>query len=258
MRLSANFLRPERRSTGGQVILKPTSGRSENRPDLLFCGWSPLRNRTVDLLLTMHTSLGSLPGKHFPAGRRQVPIWLLPPPAAPAIAQPIAPAVVGTGPCPACAASARGWPAIQARPVGLHAGQPRPGRRSTDGQTNFPIPPAQGPKAALSRRFPTARGKLNHCPYLHLAGSHRRQPRSIAEPNDTRPSQIRALTWPNSGPSRRSSLETINIAEPQLSPLSYIEESASGARCPARHEGLTHPSCLRPRTPCVTICCTLS
>ena len=38
----------------------------------LTCG-APLRNRTVDLLLTMHTSLGSLPGKHFPqaAGRRR-------------------------------------------------------------------------------------------------------------------------------------------------------------------------------------------
>jgi hypothetical protein len=54
VRLSANFLRPERRSTDGQVILKRTSGRSENRPDLLFCG-APLRNRTVDLLLTMET-----------------------------------------------------------------------------------------------------------------------------------------------------------------------------------------------------------
>ena len=33
---------------------------------------APLRNRTVDLLLTMHTSLGSLPGKRFPqaAGKR--------------------------------------------------------------------------------------------------------------------------------------------------------------------------------------------
>jgi hypothetical protein len=52
VRLSANFLRPERRSTYGQVILKRTSGQSENRPDLPFCG-APLRNRTVDLLLTM-------------------------------------------------------------------------------------------------------------------------------------------------------------------------------------------------------------
>jgi hypothetical protein len=91
LRLSANSLRPERRSTDGQVILKKTAGRSENRPDLLLCG-APLRNRTVDLLLTMHTSVGSLPGKHFPAGRRQAPIWLLPRPAASAIAQAIAPA----------------------------------------------------------------------------------------------------------------------------------------------------------------------
>ena len=52
VRLSANFLRPERRSTDGQMILKRTSGPSETRPDLLFCG-APLRNRTVDLLLTM-------------------------------------------------------------------------------------------------------------------------------------------------------------------------------------------------------------
>jgi hypothetical protein len=59
VRLSANFLRPERRSTDGQVILKRTSGRSENRPDLLFCG-APLRNRTVDLLLTIENPLGSL------------------------------------------------------------------------------------------------------------------------------------------------------------------------------------------------------
>jgi hypothetical protein len=52
VRLSANFLRPERRSTDGQMILKRTSDRSETRPDLLFSG-APLRNRTVDLLLTM-------------------------------------------------------------------------------------------------------------------------------------------------------------------------------------------------------------
>jgi hypothetical protein len=52
VRLSANSLRPERRSTDGQVILKRTSGRSESRPDLLFCG-APLRNRTADLLLAM-------------------------------------------------------------------------------------------------------------------------------------------------------------------------------------------------------------
>ena len=34
---------------------------------------APLRNRTIDLLLTMHTSVGSLPGRHFPqaAGKRR-------------------------------------------------------------------------------------------------------------------------------------------------------------------------------------------
>jgi hypothetical protein len=55
VRLSANFPCPERRSTDGQVILERTSGRSENRLDLLRCG-APLRNRTVDLLLTMYRS----------------------------------------------------------------------------------------------------------------------------------------------------------------------------------------------------------
>ena len=66
------LLRPERRSTDGQMILKVTPDRSEVPPDLLLCG-APLRNRTVDLLLTIHTSLGSLPGKHFPqaAGERR-------------------------------------------------------------------------------------------------------------------------------------------------------------------------------------------
>src|ERR1039457_7111415 len=47
------LLRPERRSTDGQMILKVTPDRSEEPPDLLLCG-APLRNRTVDLLLTMN------------------------------------------------------------------------------------------------------------------------------------------------------------------------------------------------------------
>jgi hypothetical protein len=47
-----NSQRPERRSTDGQVILKRTSARSEGPSDLLLCG-APLRNRTVDLLLTI-------------------------------------------------------------------------------------------------------------------------------------------------------------------------------------------------------------
>jgi hypothetical protein len=52
----------------------PCTGRGlrlGRRKTRLTCG-APLRNRTVDLLLTMHTSLGSLPGKRFPqaAGKR--------------------------------------------------------------------------------------------------------------------------------------------------------------------------------------------
>ena len=123
-----------------------------------------------------------------PAGRWQALIWILPRPAASAPPQAIAPAAeqqpVRVHAQPA-AAPARAWPASQARPVGLHAGQPRPGRLSTDGQTIFPIPPTQGPKTTLSRHFPTAREDLNQCAYLHLAGSHRRQPRSVTEPKDT-------------------------------------------------------------------------
>jgi len=48
----------------GPVRLDKTPGHDPNR--------APLRNRTVDLLLTIHTSLGSLPGNRFPqaAGKR--------------------------------------------------------------------------------------------------------------------------------------------------------------------------------------------
>ena len=59
---------------------------------------------------------------------------------------------------------ARTWPASQARPVGLHACHPRPLRRSKDGQTIFPIPPAQGPKTTLSRRFPDRQEEFEPVP----------------------------------------------------------------------------------------------
>jgi hypothetical protein len=52
VRLSANSLRPERRSDDGQMILQVILADQEPRSDLLFCG-APLRNRTVDLLLTI-------------------------------------------------------------------------------------------------------------------------------------------------------------------------------------------------------------
>ena len=62
---SAADRRPERRSDDGQMIFEASSAAREPGSDLGFRG-APLRDRTVDLLLTIHTSLGSLPGKHFP------------------------------------------------------------------------------------------------------------------------------------------------------------------------------------------------
>ena len=56
---SASDGRPERRSDDGQMILTAApAGRKPGR-DLLVCG-APLRNRTVDLLLTIWIFLGSL------------------------------------------------------------------------------------------------------------------------------------------------------------------------------------------------------
>ena len=44
--------RSQRRSDDGQVILKVLTAGRKPEPDLLVCR-APLRNRTVDLLLTM-------------------------------------------------------------------------------------------------------------------------------------------------------------------------------------------------------------
>jgi hypothetical protein len=52
VRLSANSVRPARRSNDGQANLDALSAAWELGPDLRFCG-APLRNRTVDLLLAM-------------------------------------------------------------------------------------------------------------------------------------------------------------------------------------------------------------
>ena len=54
VRLGANSARPARRSNDGQAILEPLPATQEPGSDLRFCG-APLRNRTVDLLLTMET-----------------------------------------------------------------------------------------------------------------------------------------------------------------------------------------------------------
>jgi len=53
VRLSANSPRPARRSNDGQAILDLLPAARELGPDLRFRG-VPLRNRTVDLLLTMN------------------------------------------------------------------------------------------------------------------------------------------------------------------------------------------------------------
>ena len=114
----------------------------------------------------MHTSLGSLPGKHFPQGRRQAPIWLLPRPAASAIAQAIAPAAeqqlarvheqrAPRPPAPGLPFKPGLWGCMPTTHV--HSDGQR------NGQTIFPIPPAHGPKTTLSRRFPITR-KLEPVP----------------------------------------------------------------------------------------------
>ena len=54
VRLSANSARPARRSTDGQAILDVLPAAGKLGSDLRFCR-APLRNRTVDLLLTMET-----------------------------------------------------------------------------------------------------------------------------------------------------------------------------------------------------------
>ncbi|MCW2905622.1 MAG: hypothetical protein JWL68_411, partial [Actinomycetia bacterium] len=99
----------------------------------------------------------------LPTDRRRAPVWLLPRPGScpglrrlrslrPSRLQPSSswhgsmPSVCSVRPRLVC----------QAWPPGLYAGQPRPLRRSKDGQTIFPIPAAQGPKTTLSRRFPIA------------------------------------------------------------------------------------------------------
>jgi hypothetical protein len=53
VRLSVNSARPARRSSDGQMILNDLPATQKAGPDLRFRG-APLRNRTVDLLLTMN------------------------------------------------------------------------------------------------------------------------------------------------------------------------------------------------------------
>jgi hypothetical protein len=141
--------------------------------------WSPLieSNRRPSPYHLKSSRFSARQG--LPAGRRQAVTRILPQPAASAATPAIAPAA-GQQPAPVhaqpAATPARACPAAQARPVGLHADQQRPLRRSNDGQTILPIPPVQGTEPALNRHSPIARKNLNQCPYLHLPGSHRWHP----------------------------------------------------------------------------------
>src|SRR6476660_4213631 len=125
--------RSERRSDDGRMILRSTRAGQKPPLDLLFCG-APLRNRTVDLLLTIWTFLGSLPTLR-PLGQQQ------PPPTRPVrelrpVGKPCRlRETTRVSPDPANGRDHGYWHAIQAHSVRLSPARPRPGRRSDDGQT---------------------------------------------------------------------------------------------------------------------------
>jgi hypothetical protein len=132
VRLSANSRRPERRSSDGQMILTGAPAGRKPRRDLLVCG-APLRNRTVDLLLTIWTFLGSLPTLR-PLGQQQ-------PPTRPVRdLRPVGKTcrlreATRVSPDPANGRD-HGHPACYSgSSVRLSPARPRPGRRSDDGQT---------------------------------------------------------------------------------------------------------------------------
>ena len=132
---------------------------------------APLRNRTVDLLLTIHTSLGSLPGKHFPqaAGERRsgsCPGLRRLRSLRPSRLQPSSswhesmPSVRSARPRLACHSSLASGAAC--RPA---TSTPTVKGRSDD--LSYPARP--GPEDHAEQAFPHRRKNLNQCPYLHLA-----------------------------------------------------------------------------------------
>ena len=116
------------------------------------------------------------------AGHQQAGIQILPQPAASATAPAVASAT-WQRPTPIhalpAAAPARARAASQGRPVGLHVGQPRPGRRSRGGQTIFPTPPAYGPQPTLNRHSPTGQEEFEPSP---LSAPRRKSPAAVPEP----------------------------------------------------------------------------
>jgi hypothetical protein len=154
VRLSANSARPARRSTDGQAILDVLPATGKPGSDLRLCR-APLRNRTVDLLLTIHTSPGSLPGKHF---RKDSSSTCLTPALASDACNRQTVARTQSSTRRGLNAQAgtdvrQGLYAAQDRPVALHTGQTRLRRRSDDGQAIFTMAPGQALKTVLSRGF---------------------------------------------------------------------------------------------------------
>jgi hypothetical protein len=146
---------------------------------------APLRNRTVDLLLTICNSLGSPPGQRFlqadgkrwpgssrglrhlrslsPSRRLRRSSWLGPCP------------VSGSAPTPGC----RSGPA---RGAACRPATSAPTVKTRSDDLCYPARP--GPEGH-EQAFPIARKNLNHCPCLHVASKSPRQPRGLAEPKIT-------------------------------------------------------------------------
>jgi hypothetical protein len=152
-----------------------TAAPAGRKPELdLLVRGAPLRNRTVDLLLTIRAFLGSLPTL-CPSGQMQ------------------SPARPGIGTCgrPGNMPIARDGPrrskpsepavmgirhAIQAQAVRLSAARPRPGRRSDDGQTIL-LPVWQDQKCLAEQPLPlTARRIRTSAPLRASGDGCRRQP----------------------------------------------------------------------------------
>lgn len=76
-------------------------------------------------------------------------------------------------------------------------------QRSIDGRQNRRFCAARpGPENHAEQAFPIARKNLNQRPCLHVAGTHRRQPQSLAEPKDTAGAQSQGTQPPERGQHR--------------------------------------------------------
>jgi hypothetical protein len=158
----------------------PRIGRRKTR---LACG-APLRNRTVDLLLTIANSAGSLPAARPGQASGSADLALVT-----ACDRSGHSADCGKWPVrvpgPAIGGVMGVRRAVQARPVGLSAGWPCPSRRSDDGQaiTHFLYNCTGG--ALLSRNFRFRQENLNLGPFPHHPVTCSADNRSPARPKTT-------------------------------------------------------------------------